>query len=107
MISPNGWGYQTCGGARVSCVSFVDGYGLSRRQRARLVEDMIEVAVGTAAQEAVDAGVSPNATRPAAMGLLGGGSPLQGHELLWAMTWRTRSAAWMLRHRRTLAHALR
>jgi len=83
-----------------------DGYGLSRRERAGLVEAMIEFAVRSAAQEAIDAGVTPDGTDPAPMGRLGGGPPLAGHTLLWAVTWRTRGAAWMLRRRAVLEAAL-
>jgi len=46
----------------------------------------------TAAQQARDASVTPTSTDP---------------EPLWAVTWRVRSAAWMLTHRRTLERALR
>ena len=84
----------------------VDGYGLTKKERARLVDHMIEVAIRSAAQEAIDAGVSATATSPAATGRLGGGAPTSGHDLLWAITWRTRSAAWMLKHRRVLERAL-
>jgi hypothetical protein len=87
--------------------SIVDAYGLASADRARFVDQMIEVAVRSAAQEAIDAGVSQTTTSPAAMGLLGGGPPLAGHDLLWAITWRTRSAAWMLRNRATLERAVR
>ena len=85
----------------------VDGYGLARAARRRFVDAMIEFAVRSAAQETVDGGVSPTTTTPAAMGLLGGGAPLQGHDLLWAITWRLRSAAWIMRHRPQLEAALR
>ncbi|HEX5589226.1 MAG TPA: phosphotransferase, partial [Candidatus Limnocylindrales bacterium] len=42
--------------------AIADGYGLSRTDRVGLVDRMIEVAVRSAAQEAVDAGVSATAT---------------------------------------------
>ena len=87
--------------------SIVDAYGLPKADRARFVDQMIDVAVRSAAQEAIDAGVTETGTSPAAMGLLGGGPPLSGHDLLWAITWRTRSAAWMLRNRATLERAVR
>lgn len=86
--------------------AIADGYGLTKKERAGLVDQMIEVAVRSAAQEAIDAGVSAKATRPAATSRLGGGPPSRGHDLLWAITWRTRSAAWMLKHRRILEQAL-
>ena len=86
---------------RAGCVAAIcDGYGLAGAERAGLVDAMVEVAVRSAAQEAIDA---------AGGGLdrLGGGTPLGEADLLRSMTWRTRSAAWMLRHRATLDRALR
>jgi len=53
---------------------------------------MIELAVHDARNQARQARVTPTSTDPAP---------------LWAITWRTRSAAWMLTHRRTLDQALR
>jgi Ser/Thr protein kinase RdoA (MazF antagonist) len=83
-----------------------DGYELARDARMGLVGCMIEVATRTAAQEAIDAGVDPDRTSPTPMGLLGGGPPMSGHELLWAVTWRVRGARWMLDHERLLAKAV-
>ena len=68
-----------------------DGYELDRDGRRMLVDLMIELAIQDAADQARQAGVTPTATDPAP---------------LWAITWRTRSAAWMFTHRRTLEHAL-
>ena len=84
----------------------VDGYGLARADRVAFVDTMIEFAIRSAAQETIDAGVGPATLAPAAMAQVGGGLPLAGHDLLWAMTWRTRSAVWMLEHRRLLETAL-
>ncbi len=86
--------------------AIADGYGLVRAERVRLVDRMIEVAIRSGAQEVIDAGVTAKGTTPAATGRLGGGPPTSGHDLLWAVTWRTRSAAWMLRNRSTLEAAL-
>lgn len=86
--------------------AIADGYGSTKRERAGLVDRMIEVAVRSAAQEAIDAGVSAKTTRPKAASQLGGGPPTRGHDLLWAIAWRTRSAAWMLKHRGVLERAL-
>jgi hypothetical protein len=69
----------------------VDGYRLPAADRYRLVDLMIEVAIQDAADQARQAGVTPTSTDP---------------EPLWGITWRTRSAAWMLTHRRTLERAL-
>jgi hypothetical protein len=86
--------------------SIADGYRLARNGRRTLVDHMIEIAVRSAAQESIDAGVTATAISPSAMGRLGGGAPTSGHDLLWAISWRTRSAAWMMRHRRLLKAAL-
>jgi hypothetical protein len=84
--------------ARLIC----DGYGVSIRERKRLPAAMIEVAVRTAVQEAVDSGVTEHGYSPVRYGLLGGGEPFQGHELAWAMTWRIRSARLLLDNRPAL-----
>lgn len=88
-------------------VAFCDGYCLTPTNRSVLVGRMIEVALRTSAQEAIDAGVTPEGIRPAAMSLLGGGTPFSGHGLLWAVTWRVRSARWMSEHRPLLEEAVR
>jgi hypothetical protein len=69
----------------------VDGYGLGREARAGLVDLMIQFAVHDTAKEAAEAAVTPDSTDSAP---------------LWAMAWRARSAAWMLRHRVLLEQAL-
>jgi hypothetical protein len=72
--------------------AIVDGYGLAAARRRGLVELMIELAICGTAGEADDAAVTPETTaHPVA---------------LWAMAWRARSAAWMIRHRRILEAAL-
>jgi hypothetical protein len=88
--------------ARLIC----DGYGVPTRMRKQLPDALIEVAVRTAAQEAVDSGVTEVGYVPVEHGLLGGGEPFSGHELAWAMTWRIRSARWLLDNRSALAKAL-
>jgi hypothetical protein len=88
--------------ARLIC----DGYGVPTRVRKQLPDALIEVAVRTAAQEAVDSGVTEVGCFPVKHGLLGGGEPFSGHELTWAMTWRIRSARWLLDNRSALAGAL-
>lgn len=70
----------------------VDGYGLAAADRARLVPTMIELAIADAANEAVEAGLTPDSTGPV--------------EALWAMAWRARSAAWMGRNRAALEAAI-
>ncbi len=65
----------------------LDGYELPRRARVGFVDKMIEFAVHDAAAEADEAGVTPD-TRESGP--------------LWAVVWRVRSAAWMLKHRAVL-----
>ena len=72
--------------------AIVDGYGLTTRQRRGFVDRIIEFAICDAAFEADDAQVTPElTTHPTA---------------LWAMAWRARSAAWIVRHRALLEAAL-
>jgi hypothetical protein len=72
--------------------AIVDGYGLTARQRAGLLTTIIEFAITDAAWEADDAEVTPAMTsHPVAC---------------WAMAWRARSAAWIIRHRPALESAL-
>ena len=72
--------------------AIADAYGLTARQRRGLLDQIIEFAIVDAAWEADDAHVTPDTTsHPVA---------------LWAMAWRARSAAWMIRNRRTIETAL-
>ena len=72
--------------------AIVDAYGLTVSQRRGFVTRLIESAVCDTAWEADDAGVTPETTaHPVAP---------------WAMAWRARSAAWMVRHRCILEAAL-
>jgi len=72
--------------------AIVDGYGLAAEDRARLAPTMIELAIADAANEAAQAGLTPDSDGPV--------------EALWAMAWRARSAAWMGRNRGALEAAL-
>jgi Ser/Thr protein kinase RdoA (MazF antagonist) len=71
--------------------SFADGYQLAAAERRALVTAMIEYAIRDSAAEAAQAGVTPDSGDCGA---------------LWAITWRARSAAWMVRHRSLLENAL-
>jgi hypothetical protein len=72
--------------------AIVDAYGLTIRQRGGFLDQIIEFAICDTAAEADDAAITPETTaHPVA---------------LWAMAWRARAAAWMIRHRRTLETAL-
>ena len=69
-----------------------DAYGLAARQRRGLLDQVIEFAIVDTAAEADHVKVMPGLT-----------SHPNG---LWAMAWRARSAAWMVRNRRALEAAL-
>ncbi|HSZ28425.1 MAG TPA: hypothetical protein VK784_01545, partial [Pseudonocardiaceae bacterium] len=58
---------------------------------------MIEFAVHSARSEAVKYGVTPDTATAV--------DP-SGYPVLWAITWRARSASWMLRNRQVLERAL-
>jgi hypothetical protein len=70
----------------------LDGYGLPHSHREGFVDKMIEFAIRSARDEAISSRIGPESTSP---------SP-NGFPLLWAVTWRTRSAAWLLDHRDTI-----
>jgi len=75
----------------------LDGYGLPRRDRDDFVDKMITFAVHDARAEAISAGVTPeavSATTPT------------GYPYVWAITWRARSASWMLTNRTLLQRAI-
>jgi hypothetical protein len=69
----------------------LDGYGLEYSQRVGIVGRMIQLAVWSAREESVESNVGPDTLSP---------SP-SGFPILWAVTWRTRSATWML-HRQPM-----
>ena len=71
--------------------TILDGYELSRSQRVGFVDRIIEFAVHDAAEQVIETNVTPETQDP---------TPL------WAITWRTRGAAWMLRHRAMLQRSL-
>lgn len=69
----------------------LDGYELPTVAREGFVDRMIEFAVHDAAAQVPDVTIAPDT-----------------HDAkdLWALTWRVRSAGWMLRHRQALQRAL-
>jgi len=69
----------------------LDGYELPRTARAGFVGRMRDFAIACAANEAIEADVTPDSTDP---------TPL------WAITWRTRSAAWLVRHHDALERVI-
>lgn len=70
----------------------VDGYELPHAERRELVPTMIELALHDAANEAIDAKLTPDSTGPTSA--------------LWAMAWRIRSASWMSTNRVALEWVL-
>lgn len=75
----------------------LDGYGLPSRQRGDFVDKMITFAVHSARAEAIEFGVTPETTA---------GVTSTGFPFVWAITWRVRSASWMLAHRSLLQQAI-
>jgi hypothetical protein len=72
--------------------AIVDAYGLTAGQRRGFFDQIVEFAITDTAWEADDAGITPDMTsHPVA---------------LWAMAWRARSAAWLLRNRKTFEAVL-
>ncbi len=71
--------------------AILDGYRLPAERRAGFVDQMIRFAIRDAAHQAIEAGVTQDTRDPTA---------------LWAITWRTRSAAWMDTHHAVLQDAL-
>jgi hypothetical protein len=67
----------------------VDAYGLDRKQRHGFLDRIIEVAICETANEAIENNVTP-----------------ESEGSLWGFAWRSRAAAWMLRHRMVLERAL-
>lgn len=65
----------------------LDGYELPHNDRVGFVDRMRDFAILSAANEAIEAKVSPDTDDA---------TPL------WGITWRARSAAWLVRHRGTL-----
>lgn len=78
--------------------AIAEGYGVARAERVTLLDAMVEYAVRSAAQEAVDAAAGATSVN--------GAAPLTGADLLRSMTWRTRSAAFLLRERAAIERAL-
>lgn len=71
----------------------IEGYGVPGSKKQEVVDRMIEVAVHAARAEAVSAGVTPQSNEAV--------DPT-GYPVLWAITWRARSASWIIRHRSLL-----
>lgn len=72
---------------------FADGYQLAATDRAELVTRIIEIAILSCADDALETEITPEST-----GRLG---------LAWGVAWKARSAAWLVRNRALLERALR
>jgi hypothetical protein len=70
----------------------LDGYGLPGKHRRGFVDRIIEFVVCDTADQADDAGVTPDLTAHP--------------EALWGMAWRARAGAWIVRNRRVLENAI-
>jgi hypothetical protein len=77
--------------------AIVDGYELPHADRTEFVDRLVAVAAHGARAEAVMYDVGPDSI--AAVGP-------DGYPILWAITWRVRSASWIARHRSLLRRAL-
>jgi hypothetical protein len=78
--------------------AIVDGYGLPAGERHGFVDRIIEFVVHDTAEQADEANVTPD-TKSFDIDEL-------GFNPMWALAWRARAAAWIMRHRRTLENAL-
>lgn len=74
----------------------LDGYRLDHAARGGFVDRMIQMAIWSAREEAINHDVNAESVSPTQ----------SGYPILWAVTWRARSAAWMLDHRQMLQSVL-
>ncbi len=72
---------------------FTDGYQLPSQDRAGLVTRLVDVAILSCANDAIEAQITPESTGV--------------DRLAWGVAWRARSAAWLVRNRGLLERALR
>jgi hypothetical protein len=75
----------------------LDAYGLTKEDRSGFVDDMISFAVHSARWESHLFNVEPSSTNA----VTGSGFPV-----MWAITWRVRSASWMIANRSVLMNAV-
>ena len=77
--------------------AIVDAYGLSTTQRRGLVDLIIGYAIHDTAEQADAFGVTRETVDPMP----------DGFPIIWGLTWRARSAAWIYRNRDTLERAIK
>ena len=75
--------------------AIVYAYGLTVAERESFVDLMIQFAIHDTAAQADEGGVTPDTTPDSA-----------DPELIWGLSWRARSAAWLSRRRDELVEAL-
>jgi len=75
--------------------AIVDGYGLSQKERQNFVDKIVEFVVFATANEADKAGLMID-------------TPINSidQQVPWAVAWRARAAAWILKHRSALNDAV-
>lgn len=78
------------------CAAILDGYQLPSPLRTGFTDKMIEFAIRDARDEATTYGVNEATSSPAP----------DGFPILWGVTWRTKSACWMLDHRTNIQRAV-
>lgn len=78
--------------------AIVDGYELASEQRLNFIDRIIEFAICDTAEQADEANITQYSKKFDVDEL--------GFNPLWALAWRARSAAWIVRHRRILQNAL-
>lgn len=78
--------------------AIIDAYGLPARGRHGFIDRIIEFVVHDTAEQADEAGITPDTLDLRIEAL--------GYNPLWALAWRARAAAWIVRNRRILQNAL-
>jgi hypothetical protein len=71
--------------------AFVDGYGLSCRERQAMPSRIIEFATQSAASEVIEQQITPKTTYA---------------PRVWGIAWQTRSVAWLIRRRAEFEEAM-
>jgi len=75
----------------------IDAYGLSKKDRSTFVDEMIDFAVHSARWESHLFNIEPSSTSAVTE---------SGFPVMWAITWRVRSASWMIANRSLLMGAI-
>ncbi len=78
--------------------AMVDAYGLPAEARRGFVDRIIEFVLCDTAEQADEAEIRPETTELKTAAL--------GYNPLWALAWRARAGAWIVRHRAVLQNAL-